>query len=149
MLFAEKSFFSLVCYFSAFSVCCRIDLELRFQRTECKDFNDMDFIPKTSHPYTFSLFKLELPQTCSPFFHLLFFMGIMVRKEIYSPFQIYVSKKNCEGDTLILAGAMLKVMCILNFCFYVNWWFRNEKCSYILLQISLPCSMEILMPVDY
>ena len=41
----------------------------------------------------------------------------MIRREIYSPFQIYVLRRvkiNIEIDILILAGAMLKVVCILN-----------------------------------
>ena len=44
----------------------------------------------------------------------------MVRKENYSPFQIYIrcmkkkEKTNSERDIFILAAAMLKVMCILN-----------------------------------
>ena len=40
----------------------------------------------------------------------------MVRKEIYSPLQTYIlcmSKTNSGRDIFILAGAMLKVMCIL------------------------------------
>ena len=41
----------------------------------------------------------------------------MVRKEIYFPFQIYIHfvgvKINSERYIFILAGAVLKVMCIL------------------------------------
>ena len=43
-------------------------------------------------------------------------MRTMVRKGIYSPFQIYIlymNKINSERD-LILAGAILKGVCILN-----------------------------------
>ena len=46
---------------------------------------------------------------------LLFFMGTMVRKEIYSPFQMCIlcmGKKSSERDILILAGAVLKFMYI-------------------------------------
>ena len=44
-------------------------------------------------------------------------MAAMVKKEIYSPFEIYTSydeRINSERDIFILAGAMLKVMCILH-----------------------------------
>ena len=44
-------------------------------------------------------------------------MRTMVRKEIYSPFQIhmlYMNKINSERNILILAGAILKGACILN-----------------------------------
>ena len=43
-------------------------------------------------------------------------MRTMVRKGIYSPFQIYIlymNKINSERD-LILAGAIIKGVCILN-----------------------------------
>ena len=42
-------------------------------------------------------------------------MGTMVRKEIYSPFQMCIlcmGKRSSERDILILAGAMLKFMYI-------------------------------------
>lgn len=65
-------------------------------RTEGKDSDDIIFIVKTSRYCTFSFFKL-------------IFMGTIVRKEIYSPFQIYILcfvwvKINGERDVFILAG---------------------------------------------
>ena len=44
-------------------------------------------------------------------------MGTVVRKEVYSPFQIYVlcvNEKKLEKDIFSFAGATLKVFCILN-----------------------------------
>ena len=48
-------------------------------------------------------------------------MGTIVKKEIYSSFQMYMfcmSKKNCEGNIFILPEAILKAMCILKHYFH-------------------------------
>ena len=45
-------------------------------------------------------------------------MGTMIRKETYSPFQVYMHLVrvgiNSKRDAFVLAGAILKIMSILN-----------------------------------
>ena len=106
-------------------------METRFQRTECKDSNDIIFIAKTSRLCTFSLFKLQLSWKCSMiFFSKIFYIYLRApwlgRKFILLFKYIYLVwvKINSERNIYILTGARLKVMCIL------KNYLQNSKLEY-------------------